>query len=714
MTQIQSIDLRSDQEVVLARQQARQIAQMLGFGATEQTRMAGAVSEIARNVVQYAGEGAVSFSVTSYQNVPVLEIQVRDHGPGIPNLIEILEGRNSRNPESMGISRARSLTDHFRMESTPGKGTSVFLAFELRSVVPREELDNIVQTLATCKQADPYEEIKRLGRELSHAMDQIARQEQELTRMNQELVDTNRGVVALYAELDEKAENLRQADELKSRFLSNMSHEFRTPLNSILALAGLLLNQKGTSYDEEQVKQIEFIRKAAQDLTEMVNDLLDLAKIEAGKADLRPSQFTVADLFGALRGMFRPVLTNPAVALTFQARPDLPPIFNDEGKVSQILRNFISNALKFTEKGEVRVSAELQPGGREMLLSVTDTGIGIEPEHQKLIFQEFVQLPSHLQRRAGGTGLGLALCRRLADILGGKVAFNSTPGQGSTFSASIPIAVGTEQVHFFADPAELGLDRLRFPVLLVEPDRETAGNYDRTFRNTEFELVPVQTTREAITFFHAVHPVAVLVDLSASELDAWNLVASLKMDPEGRGVPLLLLTDSDLQRNEVLMKEDRYCSKQMEPAELLEKMNSVVSLRPRPKLLLIDDEEADRSAVRANLVGTILKVIQASNGVEALKLAADHQPQVVVLDLNMPDMDGFQVLERLRSDPKTAGIPVIINSSRILQNPEAQKIAGRVAAILSKHSASRADLLAAIRAALPGESKRASGDEGPP
>ncbi len=241
-----------------------------------------------------------------------------------------------------------------------------------------------------------------------------------MTRLNRELEDTNRGVVALYAELDERADHLRRADEVKTRFLSNMTHEFRTPLNSIQALTRLLLDRVDGELTTEQERQVHFIRKAAESLSELVNDLLDLAKVAAGKVVVRPAEFEVSDLFGALRGMLRPLLLGASVNLVFEEPETLPPLRTDEAKVSQILRNFISNAPKFTERGEVRVSARLEPGGASVLFSVADTGIGIAPEDQATLFQEFAQIENPLQRKVKGTGLGLPLSKKLAELLGDR------------------------------------------------------------------------------------------------------------------------------------------------------------------------------------------------------------------------------------------------------------------------------------------------------
>jgi signal transduction histidine kinase len=245
-------------------------------------------------------------------------------------------------------------------------------------------------------------------------------------------------VLALYAELDAQAEQLREATELKSRFLAYMSHEFRTPINSIRSITRLLLDRVDGPLTEEQEKQVSFIQQNATEFAEMVDDLLDLAKVEAGRVEISPAWFEMVDLFSALRGMFKPVLTNPAVHLVFEEPHDVPKLYTDDRKLSQILRNFISNALKFTPRGEVRVTARVE-GVSMVTFSVIDTGIGIAPEFHDSIFQDFSQVQSPLQKRLRGTGLGLSLSKRLAELLGGHVRLDSELGRGSVFSVTIPV-----------------------------------------------------------------------------------------------------------------------------------------------------------------------------------------------------------------------------------------------------------------------------------
>ncbi|MFG6459530.1 sensor histidine kinase [Roseateles sp. BYS96W] len=278
---------------------------------------------------------------------------------------------------------------------------------------------------------------------MSSVEQELATARAQLASLQEELDETNRGVLALYAELDTQAQQLRQATELKSRFLAYMSHEFRTPISSIRSLTRLLLDRVDGPLTPEQEKQINFIRTTSEEFAEMVNDLLDLAKVEAGRIDISPEWFELVDLFAALRGMFKPVLVNPDVQLIFEDPQGTPQLFTDDAKLSQILRNFISNALKFTTRGEVRVTA-VRNGDESITFSVSDTGIGIAPEFHDAIFQDFVQVNSPIQKRLRGTGLGLSLSRRLAELLGGSVALTSEVGVGSTFSVTLPLRLEAE------------------------------------------------------------------------------------------------------------------------------------------------------------------------------------------------------------------------------------------------------------------------------
>jgi signal transduction histidine kinase len=276
-----------------------------------------------------------------------------------------------------------------------------------------------------------------VNRELEDLREQVAKQQAELDFLQTELAETNKGVLALYAELDENAVQLREAADLKSRFLSYMSHEFRTPLASITSITDILIAGMDGELNAEQWRQIQFVRGSVRELTDMVDDLLDLAKVEAGRISISPEWFEMVDLFSALRGMFKPIVGTGAVSLIFEEASAIPRIYADDKKLSQILRNFISNALKFTTAGEVRVTASLVAAGR-VEFAVSDTGIGIAKDHLPALFSEFVQIDTRIQKRLRGTGLGLSLAKKFAELLGGTVGVTSEEGRGSRFFVIIP------------------------------------------------------------------------------------------------------------------------------------------------------------------------------------------------------------------------------------------------------------------------------------
>jgi signal transduction histidine kinase/CheY-like chemotaxis protein len=585
---ILSVPIASEADVVTARQRARRVAELVGFDAQDQTRVATAVSEIARNAFEHGGGGRAEFALrdAGADEPPEarrqrLVARVSDEGPGIGDLDAVLEGRHrSKNGMGVGFLGAKRLVDGFRAETGAG-GTTVEIEKALprrRPRLSREDLGEVVARLVRERAVDPLSVLGEQNRELVRSLDELKARQEELARLNQELEDTNRGVVALYAELDARAEQLRQASETKSRFLSNMSHEFRTPLNSILALSRLLLDRTDGELSEEQERQAGYIRKSAESLAGLVDDLLDLAKVEAGKLDVRPSAFTAAELFGGLRGALKPLRANDAVELVFEELPaDFPLLSTDEAKVAQVLRNFVSNALKFTPAGEVRVSAAHDRNADQVLFAVADTGIGIAPEDQPRVFEEFAQIDNPLQKAAKGTGLGLPMSRRLAELLGGEILVCSEPGRGSVFTLSIP----------------------------------------RVFRGP-----PPPATAEAP--------------------------------------------------------------------------------RSRARLLIVDDDEAFRYALRQMVNGagdgeTAYEVVEAADGAQGLRLArAEPGPDAILLDLRMPVLDGYAVLRALASDPLTRGVPVVVVTSSAAAPGTDARLA-HAHAVLSKDALSREALAAALR-----------------
>jgi len=694
------VALRYERDVVLVRQRARQIAGLIGFDTQDQTRIATAVSEIARNAFEYAREGQVEFTLEGKTVPQLLVIKITDRGPGIQDLPAVLEERyRSKTGMGVGIIGARRLMDQFEIASPRGGGTTVVLKRLLPrrvGVVTPDAAAKLAGELDRQGPSDPFYEIQRQNQELLRALDELGKRQEELATLNRELEDTNRGVVALYAELDEKADHLRRADELKSRFLSNMTHEFRTPVNSIQALARMLLERSDGELTAEQERQVGFILKAADALSELVNDLLDLAKIEAGKIVIRPIEFDVGHLFGALRGMLKPLLMNESVALVFEEPESLPSLYTDEAKVSQILRNFLSNALKFTERGEVRVSARHIAEENEIAFSVADTGTGIAAEDHERIFQEFTQLDTPLQRRVHGTGLGLPLCRKLAELLGGHVSVQSELGAGSTFTAVLP----TIYEPLLPPIPAWDVDPRRVPVLVVEDSSESLLLYEKMLGSAGFQVLGARTLREARDGLASFRPGAIILDIMLKGEDSWTLLTELKRHPDLREIPVAVVTTVEDEGKAVALGADAFCRKPVDRQGLLRVLTSLTAPGSVKRVLVADDEEISRYVLRQHLLAARHVISEAATGEEALRLARTERPDLICLDLGMPDIEGTEVLRRLRADPGTRDIPVVVVTAMPLDDAGRHQLRMLSAHVLSKDTVSRERVLAAVYAAM--------------
>jgi signal transduction histidine kinase/CheY-like chemotaxis protein len=563
------LELTSDRDMIAARQRARQVSALLEFDAQDQVRIATAVSEIARNAVRHGGGGRVEFALEQEDGKAALTIAVIDNGDGIADFEAAISGNTPTGEPKLGLVTARRLMDEFALDSAPKRGTSI----TLRKSLPRRvgtltqaRIEALVRSVAGNSTADASIEVQQQNRELLRSLEELRVRQEELTRLNAELEDTNRGVLALYSELDERAAHLRAADETKTRFLSSVSHEFRTPVNSILALSKILLHRLDGELTTEQERQVRYIFQAADQLSTLIDDLLDLRKVESGKIELRVEKFTATDLFAALRGMFKPLATNDNVLLLIEEPEHLPELYTDQGKVAQILRNLVSNALKFTVRGSVHVACRLSHDANLVLFEVADTGIGIAPENHRRIFDEFAQVENPLQSTVKGTGLGLPLSQRLAGLLGGSIEIRSQVGQGSTFTLAIPPRLDGD-------------------------------------------------------------------------------VGARVSAPSGASTPMAL-----------------------------------------DRVLIIDDNEIERYALRQFLATSRYEVIEASGGYDGLRLARQAQPDVIFLDLMMPDIHGYEVLKMLKAIEDTRRIPVVLFTSQV---PEGDHRGDAADALLLKNELSR-------------------------
>jgi signal transduction histidine kinase/CheY-like chemotaxis protein len=680
--------LLSERDVVQARQRAREVAAALGLDNQDQIRMATATSEIARNAFRYARNGRVSFAV-ELDTPQRLEVTVSDSGPGIAHLKQILEGRyKSETGLGKGIVGTKRLMDGFEIVSAP-EGTTVRMA----KFIPQGHGGWTLRTARDLNRKmqvrvpdSPYGEIELQNQELLKTLEELRARQEELELLNRELEDTNRGVVALYAELDERADYLRRASELKTKFLSNVSHEFRTPLNSIVSLARLLLDRIDGDLTAEQIKQIRYIESSARDLEELVNDLLDLAKVEAGKIRIRVKRFEVQELFSALKGMLKPLLAdNNSVDLVFEETHELGPLHTDEGKVSQILRNLISNAIKFTPSGRVAVSARLGEN-QAVLFAVADTGIGIPPEHHENIFREFSQVENPLQERHRGTGLGLPLCRNLTMLLGGEIWLESEPGRGSTFYVTIPVNYAGEAIQPEDSAALPAPEFHRAPVLFLEDNPETAHLFESYLRNSEFQPILAATLAQAETWVGRHEPAAVVADVYIGDEPSWGFISHLrKRLPD---LPLIVTSIADQAQAALASGGNVFLPKPLNREVLLSELRRLTAHNGTRRVLLVDDNEVSRYILRELLGQPWIEFREAGNGAQALAALNESLPDAMILDLLMPDISGFEILRQLRAQPATESLPVLIYTSKRLSEAEKAQLEAWQARVVRKEDVS--------------------------
>jgi signal transduction histidine kinase/CheY-like chemotaxis protein len=581
------------------------------------------------------------------------------------------------NVELSLIADGKAITCSFHAKPV---GESVAL---LGSWLPEEYTRSQQQT------QESIEEVANLNR-------RIVVQKASLEKTLAELADSNKGITVLHQELEDKAEVLQRTAEVRSRVVANVSHEFRTPLHSILGLSRLMLDGIDGALNPEQRKQLQFIRTSAEELSAMVDDLLDLAAAEAGKVVMRPEKFLVSDFFSALRGTLRPLVpAGGSVDLVFIDPPPELAMETDQAKLGQILRNLVSNALKFTERGRVEVSVDTRR--EDVIFKVRDTGIGIAEEYFERIFEEFGQVDGAIQSRVKGTGLGLPLSRRLAELLGGVITVESVVGEGSLFTVRVPLVHA--EVRELSDLEARPLDPNMPQVLVVEDDRKTIFIYEKYLANAGFQVVPARSIADADRLLTQLNPAAILLDIMLDGESSWNFLARLKRDPATHDIPVLVVTVTNKEQKARALGADEFWLKPVDQDRLTRKLRALRADN-NARVLIIDDDDRARYLMTRFLENGPYQLIEAGSGATGIKAAREHRPQVILLDFVLQDMNAFDVLDELKADPLTRSIPVIVVTSLDLDQQERERLLQQTEVILSKESLSREIAIRRIRDAL--------------
>jgi signal transduction histidine kinase/DNA-binding response OmpR family regulator/CHASE3 domain sensor protein len=571
------------------------------------------------------------------------------------------------------------------------------------------------------------EELEEQSRALQQTQARLEQQQAELEENNMQLeeqtqlLETQKNdLTQAKIRLENQARVVEQASRYKSDFLANMSHELRTPLNSSLILAQLLAENRGGNLTEEQIKYAQTIKSSGNDLLALINDVLDLAKIEAGRMDLKPQRVVLAQLLDGLRSQFEPVANNRGLALQMRADPGAPEsIETDPQRLEQVLRNLLSNALKFTERGEVSLS--IRPAGHgRVAFAVRDTGIGIDASQQRIIFEPFCQADGTTNRKYGGTGLGLSISRELSRLLGGEIQLHSEIGKGSTFTVVLPIeyaAPALDRTEVAAevsggDPVPGPVSRPRRAVQPVSDDREKLGPSGRVIliveddaryaetlatlaREQNFQCLITTSAEEALELARNYLPSAVLLDVGLPDGSGLFVLERLKHDGRTRHIPVHVVSGSDYTEKAMAMGAVGYMLKPVpreKISEALQALEKRLTHRLR-RVLVVEDDEVQRGAVCKLLGSREVEALGAQDAEDCLRQLRENTFDCMVLDLSLPDASGFALLEKIDSDDTYPFPPVIIYTGRELSADEEQALRRYSKSIIIKGAKSPERLL---------------------
>ena len=511
------------------------------------------------------------------------------------------------------------------------------------------------------------------------ANERVGEQSRRLAEQN-ELLEEQRSRIA------RTAEELQRASALKDRFLASVSHELRTPMTVILGFTGALLRGTQGALNPEQKQSLDRVQRNAKMLLGLINDVLDISKIEAGKMEITRETIEVGSLLDQVRSDFAPAAARKGLTLTTDTAPGLGRVTSDASRLTQVLSNLVGNALKFTDRGSILVRAEPREHGRWAVV-VEDTGIGIPEEEQETIFEEFRQGEPEEHRGRGGTGLGLAIARKLTLALGGTISVESAPGKGARFTVLLPRDL----------PAEAAAPSRELPALAAGPDgQKTVLIVDDDEGVREFLAVELKTYglkilqaadgRRGLETARKERPDAILLDVLMPNLDGWETLRALKQLTETRSIPVVILSVVDNRAFGISLGAVEHLVKPVERPALLLALSRAGVLATKGHVLVVDDDADVRSLLEQELVAAGYRARTAAGGTEALDLLSRERPSAVLLDLMMPPPDGFEVLYRIRRDPLLRDLPVIIVTARELSPDDERTLQGSVQRIIRKSS----------------------------
>jgi signal transduction histidine kinase/CheY-like chemotaxis protein len=502
--------------------------------------------------------------------------------------------------------------------------------------------------------------------------------------------------VRLFDEIQDKSRQLEMASEHKSQFVASMSHELRTPLNAIIGLTEMMFTNAGRFGTEKAREPLQRVHRAGTHLLGLINQVLDLSKIEAGKLELSSESVNLAPLIDEVVGTARHLAEQNKNRLMVDVEENLGPLTVDPMRLRQILLNLLSNSCKFTKQGEVTLRVKKIVNGQNWVeIAVADTGIGMTPEQQAKLFEEFSQADASTARRYGGTGLGLAITRKLARMMGGEVTVTSELGKGSTFTVRLPGGVDSRTAPSIAFD---GSRSSTTDCVLVIDDDATARDLISDHLKAEgFSVVTAAGGVEGLKRAKELRPAAITLDVMMPDLDGWSVLAALRQDGELAEIPVIMVSIVDEHRRGIALGAAGYLTKPIDRERFHRLLSRFRSVTPPTRILLVEDDPTQRERVRAWLEDEQWHVQEACNGREALAHLQESKPDVILLDLMMPEMDGFQVVAALQKEAGWRDIPVIVITSLDLTAKDRERLNSGVELVLVKETFQPDDLVARIR-----------------
>jgi signal transduction histidine kinase/CheY-like chemotaxis protein/HAMP domain-containing protein len=573
--------------------------------------------------------------------------------------------------------------------------------FDKPSPEAREYLSSIQEQLAIgLTNATALVQLENLVSELKKLNDDYLKQNEQITKQNEKLIELHKELKDKADELARQKEKAEESTKMKSQFLANMSHELRTPMNSILGLTELIL--ESSTVKGKNKERLEVVLKSGKRLMNLINDILDLSKIEAGRMDIREDQIVLDELIEDVDNAIMPLALNKNIE--FRVKRDINThihINTDKGKVTQVLINLLGNAVKFTDKGHVELGVSA-PDQNTLKFDVVDSGIGMSQDSLQIIFEEFRQVDGTTTRKYGGTGLGLTICKKIADLLGGNITVKSEVGKGSVFTFTIPLKVVEIRAEKTEEP-KVNIDTLiknrQHPILIIDDDPEIRYTIGQYLISRGYEVVYAEDGEQGMEKAIKIQPFAITLDVMLPKKDGWNILKDFKEHPATRDIPVILISVMGDKNLGYGLGAFEYFVKPISSDKLLTAFAKLENLAKKniEKIVIVDDDEMEFEKFRREFKNDKIRIEYIKDSSLAYSKILEIQPDLIILDLLMPNIDGLSLSHKLKSNKETRHIPIIISTAKDLTDEEKTSLNNTVEDITVKSKGHPLDVLKIVR-----------------